>query len=86
MNYFDAADGTIRESAISTVGWVMIVLGSIVTATVISVTATLLYVRKLHEKSHTLTKKRVCKQLMSKYGSFIMSVFHFVLSFNLETN
>ncbi|CAA7046249.1 unnamed protein product [Microthlaspi erraticum] len=47
-----------KESAISIVGWVMIVAGSIVVATVMSVTATLLYVRKNREKSHTPTKKR----------------------------
>lgn len=65
IKYLDADDLLTQKSVISTIGWVMIVAGSIVTATVISVCATLLYVRKRREKSHTLTKKRFCKQLSS---------------------
>ncbi|CAN8254628.1 unnamed protein product [Cochlearia groenlandica] len=52
-----------QKSAISTVGWVMIVAGSIVTATVISVSATLLYVKKYCGNARTLTKKRVSRSI-----------------------
>ncbi|ESQ45124.1 hypothetical protein EUTSA_v10010104mg [Eutrema salsugineum] len=51
--------GPYGTSEISTVQWVMIVAGSIAAATVISVSATLFYVRKRRENSHTtLTQKR----------------------------
>lgn len=43
----------------------MIVTASIVAATVISVSATLVYVKKRHGNLHALTRKRVCKQLSS---------------------
>ncbi|KAL0755982.1 hypothetical protein Bca101_093650 [Brassica carinata] len=51
------------ESGISTVGWVMIVAASIVAATVISVSATLLYVKKRHGNLHALTRKRVSRSI-----------------------
>ncbi|KAL1195842.1 putative leucine-rich repeat receptor-like serine/threonine-protein kinase [Cardamine amara subsp. amara] len=57
------ADLITKKSVISTAGWVMIVAGSTVTATVISVTATLLFIKKRHEKSHTLTKKRFSRTI-----------------------
>ncbi|CAH2064215.1 unnamed protein product [Thlaspi arvense] len=50
-----------RESGISTVVWGMIVAGSIVAATVISVSATLLYINKRRGNVRTLVKKRFCK-------------------------
>ncbi|VVB06031.1 unnamed protein product [Arabis nemorensis] len=46
------------KSGLSTVVWAMIVAGSIVAATAISVSVTLLYVRKRRENSHILTRKR----------------------------
>ncbi|KAL0714332.1 hypothetical protein Bca4012_021311 [Brassica carinata] len=57
------ADLLAGESGISTVGWVMIVAASIVAATVISVSATLLYVRKRHGNLHGLTRKRVFRTI-----------------------
>uniref|UniRef100_A0A1J3GQR3 non-specific serine/threonine protein kinase n=1 Tax=Noccaea caerulescens TaxID=107243 RepID=A0A1J3GQR3_NOCCA len=55
-----------KDSAISIVGWAMIVAGSIVAAIVISVTATLLYVKKRHGNAHTHTKKRFFMRAISR--------------------
>ncbi|CAD5325711.1 unnamed protein product [Arabidopsis thaliana] len=57
------ADLLAQTSGIRTIVWMMIVAGSVVAATVLSVTATLLYVRKRRENSHTLTKKRVFRTI-----------------------
>lgn len=64
------------ESGISNVGWGLIVAASIVAATVISVSATLLYVKKRHGNLHGLTRKRVCKQLRSGFYVCISSLNH----------
>ncbi|WZZ17397.1 hypothetical protein YC2023_110486 [Brassica napus] len=57
------ADLLAGESGISTVGWGLIVAASIVAATVISVSATLLYVKKRHGNLHALTRKRVSRSI-----------------------
>ncbi|KAH0912010.1 hypothetical protein HID58_035331, partial [Brassica napus] len=56
------ADLLAGESGISTVGWGLIVAASIVAATVISVSATLLYVKKRHGNLHALTRKLAIKR------------------------
>ncbi|XP_018509763.1 putative leucine-rich repeat receptor-like serine/threonine-protein kinase At3g53590 [Brassica rapa] len=57
------ADLVAGESGISNVGWGLIVAASIVAATVISVSATLLYVKKRHGNLHGLTRKRVSRSI-----------------------
>ncbi|KAG7565555.1 Leucine-rich repeat-containing N-terminal plant-type [Arabidopsis suecica] len=52
------ADLLRQTNGTRTIVWLMILAGSIVAATILSVSATLLYVRKRREKSHTPTKKR----------------------------
>ncbi|CAH8382794.1 unnamed protein product [Eruca vesicaria subsp. sativa] len=51
------------KSGISNAGWVMIVAASVVSATVISVSATLLYVKKRRGNLHSLTRKRVFRAI-----------------------
>ncbi|XP_010427010.1 PREDICTED: putative leucine-rich repeat receptor-like serine/threonine-protein kinase At3g53590 isoform X2 [Camelina sativa] len=52
-----------QTGGFSVVVWMMIVAGSIVAATVLSVSATLLYVRKRGERTRTFTKKRVFRAI-----------------------